>query len=137
MYVYIAARYSRKEEMIEVQRELERVGLIVTSRWLTEPHPATTGLEDVSDADNRYYAGVDLEDIERCDHILFFSESNLYPRGGRHVEFGYALGLGKKLHVVGERENIFHYLDSVVVHVTLQHYLDYMTEAFRLGEELA
>ena len=35
--------------------------------------------------------------------------------GGRHVEFGYALALGKALIVVGVRSHVFHELDAVTV----------------------
>lgn len=38
-------------------------------------------------------------------------------RGGRHVEFGMALALGKRVIVVGPRENVFHLLPEVEVHV--------------------
>ena len=36
-------------------------------------------------------------------------------RGGRHVEFGLALAAGKRLCIVGPRENIFHFLPRVEV----------------------
>jgi hypothetical protein len=34
-------------------------------------------------------------------------------RGGRHVEFGLAVALNKRLIVVGYRENLFHWLPQV------------------------
>jgi hypothetical protein len=34
-------------------------------------------------------------------------------RGGRHVEFGAAVATGKRLIVVGHRENLFHHLPGV------------------------
>lgn len=113
MKIYVAARYSRKEEMKQVRLDLEKNGFNVTSSWLDEPHGADTQIHELSDSLNTEYAEVDIRDIERADRVLFFSESILTPRGGRHVEFGYALALGLPIDVVGPKENIFHYADGV------------------------
>jgi len=47
--------------------------------------------------------------------LLFFSEppDSHSKRGGRHVEFGLALAWGKRLMIVGPRENVFHCLPQV------------------------
>ena len=47
--------------------------------------------------------------------MLFYSEhpDTATVRGGRHVEFGMALALGKPIFVYGHKENIFHYLPQV------------------------
>ena len=37
----------------------------------------------------------------------------LSTRGGRHAEFGIALALGKRVIVIGPRENVFHALPAV------------------------
>jgi len=37
-----------------------------------------------------------------------------YKRGGRHVEFGYAIAYGKRLVIVGPLENAFYYLLNVI-----------------------
>jgi hypothetical protein len=39
--------------------------------------------------------------------------------GGRHVEFGYGMAKGKRLVLIGERENVFHDHPSVEVYPTL------------------
>jgi len=59
-----------------------------------------------------------VEDVIRADCILCFTEEptehvSWAARGGRHVEFGVALAMGKRLCVVGPRENIFHHLPRV------------------------
>jgi hypothetical protein len=122
--VYIAARYTRKEEMKDVRDRLEFNGIEVTSSWLDEPHSANTQLNELPDNHNAHYAIADLVDIVRADEIIFFSESELTPRGGRHVEFGYALATAKEVTVIGPRENIFHYLGRVKVYETLDQYLE-------------
>lgn len=123
MNIYIAARYSRKEEMKKVRDVLQKAEFAVTSSWLDEPHGANTQLNELSDSLNEEYAQVDIDDINRADRILFFSESVLTPRGGRHVEFGYALAQGKSIDVVGPKENIFHYLPGVYNYPTFIDYL--------------
>lgn len=128
MYVYIASRYSRKEEMKSVRLEIERIGLFSTSTWLEEPHAPNTQMSELTPEQHSEYANVDLQDINRCDFMLFFSESDLTPRGGRHVEFGYATGMNKHIHVIGPRENIFHYLDNVTVHADLASFISYVTK---------
>ena len=56
------------------------------------------------------FASEDLEDIRRADVVICFTEEprSNNSRGGRHVEFGYALGLGKTIVIVGPRENVFY-----------------------------
>lgn len=137
MRVYIAARYTRKEEMKEVRRKLSEIGIASTSNWLEEPHSATTQLTELTNEQNTEYAEADLRDIDRADHVLFFSEADLTPRGGRHVEFGYALAQGKRIHVVGPKENIFHYLPTVTNYDTLEAYLQYQRECYAEATDLA
>jgi hypothetical protein len=116
MKIYLAARYSLKNEIREKAQDLINLGIEVTSSWLQEPHNPNIQLTEVSDELNSFYARQDIEDIRRAEWLVLFSQSPTLPgvRGGRHVEFGYALGLGKKLMVVGPKENIFHHLPNVI-----------------------
>ena len=107
MKIYLAARYSRAEEMRIHAGVLERLGFQVTSRWIMgvfDGPPLTVG------------AWGDHEDVRRADCLILFAETpgnGNDSRGGYHVEFGLAYAMGKKIFVVGERENIFHYLPDV------------------------
>ena len=105
MKVYIAAPYPLKERAARMARVLALKGIEVTSRWLTQPNPN-------SDAGAR----MDLEDIAAADALLALNPEGWEEKGtgGRHVELGYALALGKPILLVGERSNIFHHLTSVV-----------------------
>jgi len=69
----------------------------------------------------RELALADIQDIDRAEAILLYSEDPTVgvPRGGRHVEFGYALAKGKRLFVIGPKENIFHCVDGV------EHFADF------------
>lgn len=53
--------------------------------------------------------------MRAADLVVSFTEAEDAPasRGGRHVSFGVALALGKRLVVVGHRENVFHTLPQV------------------------
>ena len=121
MKFYLAARYSRRNEMRAVARELESLGHTVGSRWLhadpnrSDVQAATEDIEDLRDA-----SGL----------ILFTEEPNCggRNRGGRHVEFGWALASGMEVFIVGPRENVFHYMPEVKVFDTLQRLLLHLAE---------
>ena len=115
MKIYLAARYSCKDDMKSVAKELRKAGHIITSNWLKEPHAPDTTMDQCTEGDLRFYAEQDMHDIQRANLFVLFSVDPLVPtvRGVRHVETGYALGLGKPLYVVGPKENIFHYLIGV------------------------
>jgi hypothetical protein len=123
---YIASRYSRRNEMRLVAQRLIAKGLIVTSRWLSEDKPLQTQMGDDSDEFYIETAKIDLEDIDAASHVLFFSEDPLIgtPRGGRHVEYGYALAKRKQIRVIGPKENVFHYGSDLLKHYeTLDAYI--------------
>ena len=125
MKVYIAGRYSRRDEFRKYANFLIEHGHEVTSRWLLENEPLNSNMGDHSDDFYIHTAKIDLEDVDRADAVLFFSEDPKIgtPRGGRHVEFGYALGKGKKILVFGPRENVFHYIDGVTHYNTIQDFV--------------
>jgi len=110
--VYLAARYSRREEMIDVARQLRDRGHEVTSRWIEGNHLITEE-QLVNDRTlGIRLASEDCDDLERADLVISFTEPprSAPNRGGRHVEYGLALGLGTECWVVGPRENVFHVL---------------------------
>ena len=112
MKIYLAARWGRRSELRGYRDELEKMGHTVTSRWLDD--------HDTGDADNAaFVATQDLDDIIDANALIFFGEDPLLglgKRGGRHVEFGFAFACAppKTVFLVGPRENVFHYLPSVL-----------------------
>lgn len=124
MKYYIAGRYDRREELAGYAEELREKGHTVDCRWLLGLHQIHAHAKKV-DIDNhpehgvtieaRPFAQDDFEDVRASDTIVFFSEppEAYSKRGGRHVEFGMALAWGKKLVVIGRRENVFHCLPQV------------------------
>jgi nucleoside 2-deoxyribosyltransferase len=125
--IYLAARYPRRDEMKALATQLRMAGFVTTSRWLHETSALDHTLNDASPAYFREQAAIDLEDVDRADTMIFFAEDPLVgtPRGGRHVEFGYALAKGKQMVVIGDAENIFHFMPNVMTFPTIQAFLEY------------
>ena len=120
MRIYIAARYDRRFEMLGVAADLMRAGHEVTSRWI----------EGGRGADPELVAAIeDIADLGRADCLVTFTERperNVAwaARGGRHVEFGIALATGKRLCIVGLRENVFHHMPRVEIYATVPDLID-------------
>lgn len=133
MEIYLAARYSRREELCGYRQQLREVGHDVPAVWLNGQHqisdtgtPIGESGETLVEGDDgsrsahaaelrSKFAREDLSDVQSCDLLISFTEPprSKASRGGRHVEFGMALGLMKPVWVVGHRENLFHWLGSV------------------------
>ena len=115
---YFAGQFTRLIELAEYAVRARAVGLTITSRWLDQDF----GLDYAggSSEAGRGFAERDLEDIWVADGVLFFAEDPTIGirRGGRHVEFGYSLALGKTIELIAPhgRENVFHslVLDSAI-----------------------
>ena len=120
--VYLAARYSRLEELQVYAADLRAIGYRVEARWLLGDHQMHEGPDKVESEtvsmpiEARAFALDDFEDVHDADMLIAFSETPRAggaSRGGRHVEFGLALAWRKQVVVVGPRENVFHTLAHV------------------------
>lgn len=98
MKIYIA---SHDRELAEaIAKTLH--GHEIVSRWhSTESRPCGE------------WAIKDLEDVDACDVLVSLASFENVP-GGKHVELGYALGIGKKVIHWCRIENIFHYHPAVI-----------------------
>lgn len=113
--IYLAARYSRRTEMLEHREALNALGYIVTSRWIEGLHVLSPdgaanehGDQGAGAIERGQFATVDLDDVTQADTLIAFTEEpRTASRGGRHVELGIAIGHGKRVIVVGPRENVF------------------------------
>lgn len=122
MNIYIAARFSKRPEANQLAHTLQFLGHTITSRWVKpdSDHVTPTGLsEQAADKERQRFAEEDFEDVAACDLcISLMEEPRSNSRGGRHVEFGIALGMGKQCTIIGPRETVFHHLPDV------RHYAD-------------
>jgi hypothetical protein len=87
----------------------------VTSTWLKETNPLDSQMGDDTEEFYIETSTTDLDDVARAHIMIFFAETpeTGTTRGGRHVEFGYALACGKPIYVIGGKENVFHYQPKV------------------------
>lgn len=127
MKIYIAARFSRRPECNELAHKLMALGHTITSRWVKpdSDHVAPTGLsQQAADKERQRFAVEDLEDVIACDAMVsLMEEPRNNSRGGRHVEFGIAVGLNKMLFVIGPRETVFHHLPQLAHYETVEAFL--------------
>ena len=118
--IFLSARYGRKEEIRGYAEELAAQGHAVTSSWQRCQDEDEADDDNLSFIQARRLALLDLKQIAQADVFIAFTEEpeSPYGRGGRHVEFGFAMyrqgeGLLKAVIAVGPRENIFHALPEV------------------------
>lgn len=114
--VYLASRHEDRDEVIKVRQTLVKNGIDVTSRWLLEGGVLKTPVVENEKEGSLHVLTNDLEDINLADVVVVFSPKKAFGNstGGRHVEFGYSLALGKRLILVGFRENVFHWHPDVI-----------------------
>ena len=133
MKIYLAARYSRREELLRYASDLAELNHQVTSRWIEGSHQVSdAGLSEEGSVEERTrFAMEDWLDVCAAETVISFteqprSELTKASRGGRHVEFGAALAMHKRCIVVGPRENVFHCLPQVIVYPTWNEALSYL-----------
>jgi nucleoside 2-deoxyribosyltransferase len=112
MTIYLAANYASWPQMQKYAAKLEKAGHSVTSEWITGAHQQDN---------HRDYAEIDLRDVDAADALILFTgdPAGSRTRGGKHVEFGYALAKGKRLFIVGPPMSVFHHLPGIVQRLTL------------------
>ena len=117
MKFYLAARYSRRAELVAYRERLQTLGHSVTSRWLNGDHQVDDrGLSlEAKKSERERFATEDFTDVLDAEVLIAFTEEprSSNSRGGRHVEYGVALGTGMVVYVVGPRENVFHCLPFI------------------------
>lgn len=124
--VYLAARYDRRLEMVERSRDLRALGgILVTAQWVEGLHEGASDPETLGRC-----AAEDLADITTADLLITFTETPDvgFTSGGRHVELGYALGLGIPVLIVGPAENVFHHVGPHL-HAQVVHRVDTWAQA--------
>lgn len=117
--LYLAARFSDRPAMETIGDRLKALGFEITARWVYGGEDGLT---------REQIALLDIEDVDACDTVVSFTQAygSMNKGGGRHVEFGYGMAKGKRLVVIGERENVFHHFPSVEVHHTFDAWLRHL-----------
>lgn len=133
MIAYLAAAWSRRQEMQTLAADLEASipGFTVNSRWIKERRsnnrwsPATNAKinrepKHMERAIREQRAEQDREDVYAANVIIRFTDDLSAPTvpsylatGSRMVEMGMALARGTKVIVVGGIQTFFDYLPEV------------------------
>jgi len=106
---YIASH--SQEGACKLMHAVQSYGHEVTARWILSDKKFCQGLDAYSDEERTKIATMDEEDIfAATDGLILLAEEpgKLVP-GGKHVETGIAIALGRPVFVIGRRENIFHW----------------------------
>lgn len=112
---YIAAGYSRKEEVAAIAKELESVGVTITSNWHKERPAPQTGLNDNTESFLRRTARKDIQELTAANYFVMLTvdPDKPFKRGGSCVENGFAIARGLPTMIIGPRQHIFHYLPGI------------------------
>ena len=112
MWVYLAGRYSRREELLGYAAEIDQAGHETCSTWIAGSHELPEGWDQAGQFPKaaETFAREDLRDLGMADVVICFTDHPMsqLTHGGHHVELGIGLGLGKHAVIVGPQENIFH-----------------------------
>ena len=106
MKIYIAHNFAARESLLpSIVSTLEKWGHEITSQWLVCQKGAMPET-----------ATMDIEDVDRADAILFFTEQyGPTPGRGKYFELGYAYASGKTVFILGKADNcIFFRLPKVI-----------------------
>ena len=137
--IYLAAHYSRKEEVKKAAKDLFDAGVEVVSTWFRERADPNTSMKDVSETFCRTTAARDKEELDKATHFVLFTVDPdfKFSRGGHCWESGYADAKGLVRVVVGPRQHIFHYLPGTKRFDTWDEALSWLTKekAVREGVE--
>ena len=108
--VYLSASFDARDIIEQYAAALMERGVEVTSNWLWEPEKRHGA--EFEDWEFRARANDDLADIDRADTVVMWTQ---WPSstGGRHGEFLYGVAMGKRVVVIGARENVFQHLAVV------------------------
>lgn len=110
--VYLAADFARREEIRQYAAALREQGYTITASWLSKDTDSSK--EGVTDSQRADWAAMESHDVESSDYLVLFTTGEL-ARGGRHTEYGMALGFGVEVFIVGPAEHIFHHLAAARV----------------------
>lgn len=112
MKLYIASFFETKERLLAVREQIQSLeeSHVVISTWLDETNNADENMPD-KETFWRNLAMKDLAELESADCIIL-DTLDVNPRGGREVEFGFALSFFHKklVCIVGPYRNVFHTL---------------------------
>jgi len=110
MKIYIAGNDQNK--CCEIGEYLDRCGHKIVSSWLWADFKRT---RDTPVDERIKIAETDYNEVSDADLLVLVACKDLVP-GGKFVEAGIAMGQEKPIHILGRRENMLLWHQSVVQH---------------------
>lgn len=105
MRIYLASNWQSQSRIRKVRDSLVRLGHTVCSNWLSEDN--AQAFSELTTKRRQMYSYRDIGEVVSCD-LLIIDTAEESTSGGREVEYGMALALGKSVWVIGPDRNIFH-----------------------------
>lgn len=102
--VFLAARYSRRQELRLYAQLLANCGVQVTSRWIWSDDPCFDTLELTS---KEMLCMSDVNDLLDADSLILFNPKG--RNGGCDAEFGMSIVLQLEKYIVGPRSHLYTY----------------------------
>lgn len=118
MDIYIASH--SKEFANEAAQKLSGAGHQIISSW---HYGAFLSTAEHTQKECEEKAWRDYEEVSNSDLLMLFSGPDKYS-GGKFVEAGIAIGMGKKVCVIGHRENMLLYLESIPVFESVEAWIE-------------
>lgn len=109
--IFLAGSFYKKEKLRDIRTILQNNFFEVVSGWLDDHGNTDTEYMPPEDLRNEI-ALKNEEDIKKCDIFLIIASFS-GMQSNTMYEMGFASGIGKQLHFIGEREKLFHFMDKV------------------------
>jgi len=142
MKIYVAGKWKEREKVRSIMDMLEARGHIITCDWtkhtlpenieLDRAHKEKSFIKDYNWAKNGHktYAKEDLNGVRTCDVLVaYMPDTDVFYKGA-WIEVGIALGLDKKVIIIGKDvTTVFLSLSNITV-------VSYKEEAFSIIDSL-
>lgn len=137
MKIYLAGRYSIRDQLKEHRDTLHMLGHEVTSRWLdfedenpdqfADEHARNTDSSHVSAEFRKFVAQMDVDDVKAA-HVVMLFTNELGRRGGMFVEWGIGIALDKVLVLIGPEINVFQHYPGTLQFNSFKEALDHVDD---------
>lgn len=101
LLIYTAASFGRREQLKAFVGLLPS-NIICVCQWLSDERE----MGDLSDLGKYAWAQIDAREVRIADVLVYWSDDEPI-RGGKAVELGMALAVGKPCIIIGRREHVF------------------------------
>lgn len=129
MKLYLMISWAALEEGKRAARMLEQAGHMVTNHFLRPDYVAPLTPDDELPEEETYRRALaDLSDLAEADVAVSMNVSGPSTSGGRHIEFGAALAMNKRIAIIGKPENIFQRMRGVRGFLNVGHLIDGLSD---------